>query len=211
MTTGLLFLADLWEAVPLFIRAVYICWIIYAVFYWVIRRYEKEHDLVKTRQLANLNKAYSFYALLILTIVVDRFVVPRTPGFHFTNDPALYESLATLGYVLMSIGLLIVISARITLNGFWGGGIFIYDPSFKEFVQSGLYRIVRHPVYFGQLLLALGMVFIMNIWALWFFPLGAAAFNVFRARAEEADLHKRIGDAYEKYRDKTHFMFPGIW
>ena len=198
----------LWEGIPLYIRAVYICWLIYAIFYLVILRYEKEHDLVKRRTFAKLNHAYSFYVLLAIAVFLDRLVIPRAPSYHFTNDEALYDTLATIGYFLMTIGLLVVISGRITLNGFWGGGIYTYDPNFKDFVRTGLYRIVRHPVYFGQILLALGMALIMNISVLWLFPLLTVTFNVIRARAEEVDLHARVGDEYDRYRNATSFIIP---
>jgi protein-S-isoprenylcysteine O-methyltransferase Ste14 len=211
MLTGLYFLAGLWESVPLFVRAVYIGWVIYAVFYWVLLRYEKEHNLVIPRQLSNVNYAYSYYALLGITVIADRFIIYRTPNLHFIADQNTYETLATVGYTLMVVGLLSVISARITLNGFWGGGIYKYEPNFKEFVHTGLYGHVRHPVYFGQILLALGMILVMNIWVLWFFPIFAALFNIIRARAEEVDLHERIGAPYEAYRKRTQFILPWFW
>jgi protein-S-isoprenylcysteine O-methyltransferase Ste14 len=200
--------AQFWEAIPLFTRAVYMGWIIYAVFYWVILHYEKEHKLIKPRKLSNVNFAYSFYALLFLTIVLERHFSPIEV---IRDDPPLYQSVAILGYLMMAVGLLIVIFGRITLNGFWGAGIFKYEPNFKEFVQSGLYRLVRHPVYFGQILLALGMFLIMNNWILVFFPSGAIIFNIIRANAEEGDLLSRVGEPYSAYRNQSHFIVPWIW
>ena len=76
--------------------------------------------------------------------------------------------------------------------------------------DSGLYGVVRHPIYGGVMLCALG-------WSLWFSPaaLGPTALTVavldLKSRREEAWLEDRY-PGYAGYRARVPKRFlPGTW
>jgi|SRR5690242_4396231 len=78
-----------------------------------------------------------------------------------------------------------------------------------ELVQTGPYRLLRHPVYASMLgmLLATGL-----IWTWW--PLLAPALAVFlagteiRVRAEDRLLASRFGDSFGRYRSRVRAYIP---
>lgn len=80
-----------------------------------------------------------------------------------------------------------------------------------ELATGGPFRILRHPIYMGLNLLALGT-------ALWVpTPIVWAAFVLMvmgsdlRARAEETILKQTFGPLYREYRARTRRFVPGIY
>lgn len=78
-----------------------------------------------------------------------------------------------------------------------------------ELVVSGVYRLVRHPIYSALMLVAVGLVLLGA--SLWHF-LGAGALFILlgvKARVEERLLRARF-DSYLDYQGTTGRFFPGI-
>jgi protein-S-isoprenylcysteine O-methyltransferase Ste14 len=80
----------------------------------------------------------------------------------------------------------------------------------SELKESGAYALVRHPVYGGILLLALGWSLALSPWAL--IPTGAVAIALgFKSRLEERWLVERH-PTYAGYRDHVRRRFvPHLW
>mgnify|MGYP001110136596 CR=1 FL=1 len=75
-------------------------------------------------------------------------------------------------------------------------------------VVSGLYRYVRHPLYFfGLVILWLAPVMSWNLLAL---NIGFSIYLVAGAWLEERKLLQKHGEAYAEYRRKTPMMIPWI-
>jgi protein-S-isoprenylcysteine O-methyltransferase Ste14 len=79
-------------------------------------------------------------------------------------------------------------------------------------VQTGPYRVVRHPSYSGLLLIFLGVGFTLGNW------LSVAACLVLpllgllpRIRVEEAVLTRRLGEPYRAYSARTQRLVPHVW
>lgn len=77
-------------------------------------------------------------------------------------------------------------------------------------VKKGVYRYIRHPLYFSLLLLGTGVMMkdpstvqiilgIVNFAALWF-----------TARMEEKEMIAKFGDAYTQYMTETKMFIPFI-
>jgi protein-S-isoprenylcysteine O-methyltransferase Ste14 len=68
-------------------------------------------------------------------------------------------------------------------------------------VTAGIYRFTRNPMYLGMALAQLGLAFLLgSIGALLTLPLAALAIDRFVIPAEEAYLHRTLGQAYDAYR-----------
>jgi protein-S-isoprenylcysteine O-methyltransferase Ste14 len=80
----------------------------------------------------------------------------------------------------------------------------------KGLVSRGPYRFVRHPMYSGGLLAALGLAIVtakwevIVAWAVLFAALWWLAFW------EELELENRLGSSYRSYRAHTKRLVPGV-
>jgi protein-S-isoprenylcysteine O-methyltransferase Ste14 len=75
---------------------------------------------------------------------------------------------------------------------------------------TGMYSVVRHPLYLGNYLMWLGISMFLHTW--WFVALMTALFALYYERvmfAEEAFLRQKFGDAFERWADATRAVIPG--
>ena len=75
----------------------------------------------------------------------------------------------------------------------------------------GPFRLVRHPIYTGCDLLALGTALWIPTPVLWIGVLLIAIGGDLRARAEESLLEKTFGRIYHEYCSRTRRFLPGIY
>ena len=72
-----------------------------------------------------------------------------------------------------------------------------------EPVTKGIYRISRHPIYFGAFLFYLGMGIATASWVLLLFALAWIIIWVIVIPAEERFLLEKYGDSYREYINRT--------
>lgn len=114
--------------------------------------------------------------------------------------------LDTVSVVLCVCGLIFTIWARRTLAGNWSS-----DVTFKqnhELIRSGPYRIVRHPIYTGLLVMFLGTALHIGqtrgVVSLLLISLG---FWI-KLRQEERLMMQHFPDAYPSYRREVKALIP---
>jgi len=110
-------------------------------------------------------------------------------------------TLGPLGPVLIAVGFLL----------FLAGAAQIYWAKIRKsgLVGGGLYRFVRHPQYISLTLFGFG---ILLTWgrAITFLAFFFMMFlYYYLAKTEERNCIRLFGEAYERYREKTSFIFPG--
>lgn len=121
-----------------------------------------------------------------------------------TGHPRGSVALAA-GSLLTVTGLAWSVWSLVTL-----GRSFSIVPQARELVQHGPYRLVRHPLYLGELVATLGFVVqgmqpvALAIWLL------AVAGQLYRADQEEQVLADSF-PGYEAYRQRTARLVPGIY
>lgn len=79
----------------------------------------------------------------------------------------------------------------------------------RAMAESGPYRLVRHPLYAGEIISALGLTLIANSVAALALWLGLCGAQIYRARAEERLLLATVPD-YRGYQARTAALIPGI-
>jgi len=126
------------------------------------------------------------------------------PGGETWPVPA---TMKLLDLILMVAGLALVIVAGISL-----GRSLTANPVPLERAQlktSGLYSVVRHPIYTGLLLVALGLT--MGSGSLWHIAMLLALVVLlnFKARFEEAMLLEKF-DGYAEYASRVGRLVPGV-
>jgi protein-S-isoprenylcysteine O-methyltransferase len=79
-------------------------------------------------------------------------------------------------------------------------------------VSDGPYRVVRHPSYVGPVLMFGGIGLLLDNWVALavclVLPIGA---YIRRIAVEEQLLANGLGAEYERYRETTWRMLPGVW
>ncbi len=104
---------------------------------------------------------------------------------------------------------IIVIVALCTLGKNYS--VFVTIQEQHRLVQSGIYGVVRHPIYLGNLLLWPGACLVFRSWlvvpAFIFFLL----FAVLRATQEERILAEHFGPEYEAYCRRTWRLAPHVY
>ena len=76
---------------------------------------------------------------------------------------------------------------------------------------TGMYSIVRHPLYFGNYLIGLGAVFVPFVW--WLPLLYSTAYWLYYERimlAEEAFLQQQFGKTFEQWSNATPTFVPKL-
>jgi protein-S-isoprenylcysteine O-methyltransferase Ste14 len=83
----------------------------------------------------------------------------------------------------------------------------------QQIIDSGWYRIIRHPSYTGALMYFLALALLLNNW-LGLIGLMIPIISVFlyRIYVEEEELKKHFGIKYEEYRQKVpRILIPNIF
>ena len=113
-----------------------------------------------------------------------------------------------LGLVLFALGLGFAIWARVNIGRNWGAPMTRKDE--PELVTSGPYRLVRHPIYSGILLAAVGTAVALSWWWLVAVAL-VGGFFVYSATVEERYLTQQFPDTYPAYKCSTRMLIPFIF
>ena len=77
----------------------------------------------------------------------------------------------------------------------------------RDIVQHGLYRYVRHPIYFGYIISAIGLTLTSPQLFFLLFSLMHISLFVLRAHLEEKKL-AAFSQEYKEYMNRTPFLFP---
>jgi len=117
-----------------------------------------------------------------------------------------------LGFSLLLLvgGLVIRWIAILTLGRYFSTRVAIQQD--HRLIQTGLFRLVRHPSYTGLLLLFIGMALSYGNWlsfAVIMVPFLAAL--LYRIRVEETSLIEVLGQDYLDYAQSTKCLLPGIF
>ena len=81
----------------------------------------------------------------------------------------------------------------------------------QKVIDTGLYGIVRHPMYTATILLTLAIPLILGSWISFLLMLPYPAIIVFRIRGEEQLLEAEL-EGYIDYKQRVHYrLIPFLW
>jgi protein-S-isoprenylcysteine O-methyltransferase Ste14 len=128
------------------------------------------------------------------------FVIPA-PSYTF-HLPLFWQYIAL---IIAAVGLGVIALAIVQLNK--NLTPFPTPVESGTLIQTGLYRVVRHPIYSGIILTALGCGLYLG--STWKISIGVALWVLFyfKSRYEETLLIQQYSD-YEAYRKRTSRFFP---
>jgi protein-S-isoprenylcysteine O-methyltransferase Ste14 len=140
-------------------------------------------------------------AWIILQAILPIAILPILPQAR--------PELLWTGLLFYTAGLLIAIAARIQLGRNWSDIEIAHLKREHALVSGGLYRLIRHPIYTGDLLLLFGLELSLNSWLVLAVAALAIAVSAKAAR-EEKNL---IGGlpAYAAYYRRTKRFIPFVF
>jgi protein-S-isoprenylcysteine O-methyltransferase Ste14 len=130
------------------------------------------------------------------------------PADLFGKPAEIYYPLWLIGRTFFYLGLGIALWAAISL-----GPNLTPMPKPKqngELIQTGLYRVVRHPIYFGVILLCFGWAATVQNWYTLIVTIALLIFFDIKSRKEEEWLLEKFPD-YKTYQQRTKKLIPLIY
>jgi protein-S-isoprenylcysteine O-methyltransferase Ste14 len=154
----------------------------------------------ETRPLQKFIISFAFLSLGA-TIVVSALDF----RFGWSSVPA---AVSVVGDVLVGVGLLIAMITTIQ-NGYAGANIKV--ESDQMVVSTGVYSLVRHPMYFGNVVLMIGVPLALgSYWGLLFVIPGLVILAT-RILDEEKVLTLELS-GYREYAQRVHYrLVPYVW
>ena len=179
------------------------CWVVFWV-YWsfgVPQRRPAKRQVALTFTVLNTGLLYLGFILVLLGRSV-----PSSLGLLFVPQAIPID---VAGTVFAIIGIAFAIWSRQSLRNNWSGEVAIREG--QQFIRSGPYAMVRHPIYTGMLLALLGTTLVAS-------TVGSLLGLVFavlslwqKAGIEEQFLMAEFGEQYTRYRREVKFLIPFIY
>ena len=165
-----------------------------------LRRRMQAGPAAETRPLQKviITVAFSSMAAMIAISALDF-------RFGWSTVPA---AVSVVGLALVAVGLTIAMLVTIQ-NGYAAANITV--ESAQQLSATGWYGFVRHPMYFGNVILMIGVPLALgSYWALLIVVLGLAVLVV-RIYDEETLLEQELA-GYREYMQKVHYrLLPYVW
>ena len=149
-------------------------------------------------------------APVVANIAAVGVFLPSLLIFSGSANGSLALPLAMSGCLLAGAGVALVLRSRIELGAAWS---FVPKAAHSTgLVTTGPYRLVRHPIYLGLILLALGQALAFSSWLAGVIVLvGIVPSFAWRAGAEETLLGRAFGERYVRYRRQTKMIIPHLF
>ena len=155
--------------------------------------------------------ALPFWLYLLMTIGYLGLCVLLWWPLPVALSGAVRAVALAIGALLLFPGLALVLWARVTLGRSYGvsgsTGTQLYAD--HQLVTNGPFALLRHPMYVGLFVAALGGVLVYRTWTPVFVALNFIGF-LFRARREEQALAAEFGAAWEEYCRRVPAWVPRL-
>jgi protein-S-isoprenylcysteine O-methyltransferase Ste14 len=165
-----------------------------------LQRRMKAGPAAETRTLQKL----AVTALLVAVVAV-LVVSALDHRFGWSHVPV---PVVVLGNILVAVGL--GVAQLVIIQNSYAAATVTVEPG-QKVVSTGLYGLVRHPMYVGTLIMMIGTPLALDsYWGLlavvFVMPILAA-----RIDDEEKMLRQEL-DGYDEYTHKVHYrLVPGVW
>ena len=178
-------------------------WLIYAFWFSLI-----VYLIVAALGIKRDTEGHLGQNFVLLFGIIAAFLLPYLPIFHFLNYAPVNPILSCIGVIMCLAGMAILISARQHLGRNWSPLVSAKEG--HELVTSGPYHYVRHPMYAGYLVAALGSALVGD--GAWIFlTVILGALFLWRVGAEDKLLAQQFPNQYPEYKKRTKALIPFVW
>ncbi|HBC79846.1 MAG TPA: isoprenylcysteine carboxyl methyltransferase [Bacteroidales bacterium] len=147
---------------------------------------------------------------LSAVILIITYIVAGLDSGRYHWSPPFNGGVNATGAALIIAGEVIFLMAQ-KENRFFSSVMRIQTDRGHTVCDTGIYKIIRHPAYFGNIITALGIPLILG--SLWGFIPSAVSIIlvIIRTYLEDRTLIKEL-DGYSDYSSRTRFrLLPYIW
>jgi protein-S-isoprenylcysteine O-methyltransferase Ste14 len=170
----------------------------------VAMRGQMAHLARRTAAVQDRGSLVLLVALQSFGLFADFFLAWRFPAAAI---PARGFSLVLVGVLFILVGVALRWFAIRTLGRYFTRDVAVSAD--QVVVESGPYRLVRHPAYSGTFLTMLGVALALGNWAgLLSLLLAVFVGHMHRVQIEEQVLAQNIGQAYVDYMRRTKRFIP---
>jgi len=175
-------------------------WIVF-VLYWIV-------SAIRTRDTLQTESFASRYAILLIEVAGFVLLFRHSAGIGFLGNRFMHRTLASaiVGSILTWMGIGLAIWARYHLAEYWSARITIKED--HQLIRTGPYTRLRHPIYSGIVLAAIGSAVVIDQWRC---VLGVCLVLMgycIKARKEETMLTQQFGDAFREHQKQAGFLIP---
>ncbi|HZT25043.1 MAG TPA: protein-S-isoprenylcysteine O-methyltransferase [Pseudolabrys sp.] len=149
---------------------------------------------------------------LLLLALLGLFVIPAV--YALTGAPRAFDrpfipALAWLGVAATVAALWLFRRSHADLGRNWSISLELRDE--HALVKTGVYRLIRHPMYSSFFLLGIAQFLLLPNWFVGLAGIaGAAILYGFRVRREEQMMLESFGDDYRAYMRSTKRLVPWL-
>ncbi len=181
-----------------------LCFVIQYI-YWYVSAWKTEQSKPKSKAKISLSSIMRSLILPLLQVCISIQMV-KQPILYFPYAPVF---LPFVGLLLTVTGLYICIIARKTLGDNWTNAYEYQVKPRHELITSGIYSVIRHPIYLGLTLMLIGGEMVAgSLLFISFF----AFFLVFyvQGKREEKLFLSHFGKRYAEYMNRTKMLIPQV-
>jgi protein-S-isoprenylcysteine O-methyltransferase Ste14 len=177
-------------------------WILLAV-YWLV-------SAIKTRATQQKESFVSRYAILFIEVTGFVLLFNHSAGIGFLGTQFMHRTLVSVivGTILTWLGIGLAIWARYHLAEYWSARVTIKED--HQLIRTGPYARLRHPIYSGIILAAIGSAVVIDQWRC---VLGVCVVLTgfwIKAKKEEAMLTEQFGEAFHEHQKQAGFLVPRL-
>jgi protein-S-isoprenylcysteine O-methyltransferase Ste14 len=186
-----------------------LCWILYFTIHSILADDKIKKSIYKTSYINQHNYRIIFNLIaigLLLPLVYFTFIV---------EDVFLIKStmINRLGIIITIIGVFFLIRAFMSFNlkEFFGFEQLQKHTNSNTLVVSGMYKYVRHPLYFALILIFAGIFCIIPTYKTLIINIIEIIYLIIGSTLEENKLEAIFGEDYIKYKKTTKKLMPFIY
>jgi protein-S-isoprenylcysteine O-methyltransferase Ste14 len=160
---------------------------------------------VKIAYSGDEGSLWVLYALITIGYFLSFSVGATKIGRIYYRD-----TLFAIGVALIAIGLIIRIQSILTLKQYFTYSVAKVDD--HKLIETGLYGVIRHPGYFGQLVIFIGIAISLSNWlSIPAMVIPIAMGYGYRIKVEERFMLEQWGKDYLNYSKRTKRIIPMIY
>jgi protein-S-isoprenylcysteine O-methyltransferase Ste14 len=175
-------------------------WIVFLL-YWIV-------SAIRTRVTVQTESFASRYFIVLIETVGFVLLFRHAAGIGFLGERFMHRTLASaiVGSILTWMGIGLAIWARYHLADYWSARITIKED--HQLIRTGPYARLRHPIYSGIILAAIGSAVVIDQWRCVLAVCLILTGYCIKARKEEAMLTQQFGESFREHQKHAGFLIP---